>query len=151
MPVEPKKTEVAKTAILKRSTKMPASWTQPDQIISMGTKPALKYSLEEVQVKAGSKIKLLFSNNDDMTHNLVIVEPGAAREVGDIAFNMGLKGSQLNYIPNNSKILFHTNLIQPGASETIYFVAPSTPGVYTYLCTYPGHAMVMQGKLKVVK
>ncbi len=151
MPVEQKKAVVTKSAVVKRLTKMPSTWTQPDQIISMGTKPGLKYSIEEIQVKAGSKVKLLFSNNDDMTHNLVIVEPGAAREVGDIAFNMGLKGSQLNYIPNNSKILFHTNLIQPGASETIYFVAPSAPGVYTYLCTYPGHAMVMQGKLKVVK
>ncbi len=143
--------EVAKSTVAKRVTKMPATWTIPDQIISLGTKPGLKYSADEVQIKAGSKIKLVFTNNDDMTHNLVIVEPGAAREIGDTAFNMGLKGSQLQYIPASPKVLQHTNLVQPGASETIYFVAPTKPGVYTYLCTYPGHAMVMQGKMTVVK
>lgn len=147
-----KKTETSvKAPVSKRLTKMPAGWTQPDQVISLGTKPGLKYSIDRIQVKAGSKVKLVFSNNDDMTHNVVFVEPGAAREVGDKAYNMGLKGSQLHYIPETPKILNHTNLIQPGDSETIYFVAPSRPGVYTYLCTFPGHAMVMQGVMTVVK
>ena len=110
-----------------------------------------KCSVGSVQVKAGSKVKLVFNNNDDMTHNVVLVEPGAAREVGDKAYNMGLKGSQLHYIPESTKVLYHTNLIQPGGSETIYFIAPTKPGTYTYLCTYPGHAMVMQGVMTVVK
>ena len=138
-------------AVAKRQLKMPIDWKQPDQVIAVGTKPGLKYDITEVQVKAGSKIKLIFNNNDDMTHNVTIVEPGAAKEVGDQAFNLGLKGSQMNYIPVTSKLLFHTNLIQPGASETIYFKAPLKPGNYTILCTYPGHAMIMQAILKVVK
>jgi azurin len=147
-----KKAEVAlKAPVSKRITKMPGGWTQPDQVISLGTKPGLKYSVEQIQVKAGSKIKLVFSNNDDMTHNVVLVEPGAAREVGDKAYNMGLKGSQFHYIPETPKILNHTNLIQPGSAETIYFIAPTKVGKYIYLCTYPGHAMVMQGVMNVVK
>ncbi|HTE33979.1 MAG TPA: plastocyanin/azurin family copper-binding protein [Chryseolinea sp.] len=138
-------------ATAKRVIKMPAAWKQPDQVISMGTKPGLKYDITEVQVKAGSHIKLVFSNNDDMTHNVVVTAPGAAKEVGDLAFNLGLKGSELNYIPNNPGVLYHTNLIQPGASETIYFNAPQKPGNYIMLCSYPGHAMIMQATLKVVK
>ena len=134
----------------KRLLKMPADWKQPDQVISIGTKPGLKYDITEVQVKAGSKIKLVFSNNDDMTHNVVITSPGAAKEVGDLAFNLGLKGSEMNYIPNTPKVLFHTNLLQPGGSETIYFIAPK-PGTYTILCSYPGHAMIMQATLRVIK
>lgn len=149
--VAQKKVSPAAKATAKRMTTVPATWKQPDQVISLGTKPGLKYSMDELQVKAGSKIKLVFSNNDDMTHNVVIVAPGAAREVGEIALNMGLKGSQLSYIPNSPKVLYHTNLLQPGASETIYFEAPTKPGVYTYLCTYPGHYMVMQGTMKVVE
>ena len=138
-------------AVAKRQLKMPAAWKQPDQVIAIGTKPGLKYNITEVQIKAGSKIKLIFSNNDDMTHNVVIVEPGAAKEVGDQAFNLGLKGSQMNYIPNSTKVIYHTNFIQPGSSETIYFSAPLKPGNYTIVCTYPGHAMIMQATLKVVK
>jgi azurin len=147
----PTKPTAPAKATAKRQLKMPADWKQPDQVIAIGTKPGLKFDITELQAKAGSKIKLVFSNNDDMTHNLVIVEPGAAKEVGDLAFNLGLKGSQMSYIPNSAKVLFHTNLIQPGTSETIYFTVPAKAGVYTYLCTYPGHAMIMQGTLKVTK
>jgi len=137
--------------LAKRQLKMPADWKQPDQVIVLGTKPGLKYDITTIQVKAGSKIKLVFNNNDDMTHNVVFVKPGTARVVGDAAFNMGLKGAELNYIPPSANVLYHTKLMQPDTSETIYFLAPSTPGDYTYLCSYPGHAMVMQGVLKVIK
>jgi uncharacterized cupredoxin-like copper-binding protein len=135
----------------KRVTKMPVGWKQPDQVIVLGTRPGLKYSVDRLQVKAGSKIKLVFNNNDDMTHNVVLVTPGAAKEVGDQAFNMGLKGAELNYIPKTQKVLYHTRLLQPGASEAIYFIAPTKPGTYTYLCSYPGHAMIMQGTMVVSK
>lgn len=145
----PQKAVVVKMA--KRVNKIPAGWKQPDQVIVLGTKPGLKYDVASVQVKAGSKIKLVFNNNDDMTHNVVIVEPNASKEIGDIAFNMGLEGSKQHFIPNSSKVLHHTNLIQPQGSEAIYFIAPSKPGDYIYLCTYPGHAMVMQGIMKVTK
>ncbi|MGC3944056.1 MAG: plastocyanin/azurin family copper-binding protein [Chryseolinea sp.] len=144
-----KKPAVAKTS--KRQLTMPKDWKQPDQVISLGTKPGLKFDVASLQMKAGSKIKLIFNNNDDMTHNVVFVAPGSAKEVGDAAFNMGLNGAQLSYIPSSVKVLNHTNLLQPGASETIYFIAPDKPGDYTLLCTYPGHAMIMQVPVKVVK
>ncbi len=153
MPVEKKAATVKtkKSSEVKHQTKMPVGWTQPDQVIVLGTKPGLKYDVVSFQVKAGSKIKWVFNNSDDMLHNVVIVSPGAANEVGDAAFNMGLKGAELNYIPKTNKVLFHTNLVQPGSSETIYFTAPATPGTYTYLCSFPGHAMLMQGVLIVTK
>jgi uncharacterized cupredoxin-like copper-binding protein len=139
------------TRLAKRLTKMPADWKQPDQVIVLGTRPGLKFDITRLQVKAGSKIKLVFNNTDDMTHNFVLVLPGTAKEVGDMAFNMGLKGPGLNYIPATQKVLYHTRLLQPNASEAIYFIAPEKPGTYTYLCSYPGHAMVMQGTMVVSK
>ncbi len=145
------KTQPAKTTALKRQNTMPADWGQPDQVLNVGTKPGLKFDVENFQVKAGSKIKLVFNNNDDMTHNCVIVVPGSVEEVGTMAINMGLEGSQQNYVPNSNKILFHTALLQPNTSESIFFVAPDKPGNYTFVCTYPGHASLMQGTLKVVK
>lgn len=148
--VAPTKVVATKT-LAKRQLKMPADWKQPDQVIVLGTKPGLKYDITAIQVKAGSKIKLVFNNNDDMSHNVVFVKPGAARVVGDAAFNMGLQGAELNYIPSTSDVLYHTNLLQPGTSEAIYFIAPAATGDYTYLCSYPGHAMIMQGEMKVVK
>ncbi len=144
-------TAVAPKAVVKRQLKMPSGWKQPDQVIAIGTKPGLKYDVSEVQVKAGSKIKLIFNNNDDMTHNVVIVEPGTANEVGNQAYTLGLKGYEMNYIPESTKVLYHTKLLEPGTSETIYFNAPLKPGNYTIVCTFAGHAMVMQSTFKVVK
>jgi azurin len=102
------------------------------------------------EVTAGSKIRLIFNNNDDMTHNVVIVKPGSADEIANLALQLGLKGSQMSFVPASSNVLFHTSLLQPESSESIYFTAPSTPGEYTFICTFPGHASVMRGIIKVV-
>jgi azurin len=134
----------------KRQTTMPKDWSQPDRVLKLGTKPGLKFDITSFEVKAGSKIRLIFNNNDDMTHNVVIVAPDAADEVGNLALNLGLKGSEMSYVPNSSKVLFHTALIGPEATESIYFVAPSTPGEYSFICSFPGHASVMRGVIKVV-
>lgn len=135
----------------KRVIVKPASWKEPDYTINMTTKPGLKFSPDKVEVKAGSKVKVVFTNNDDMLHNFVVVMPGTALEVGELGMKLGLQGQQKNYIPVTPKLLYHTNLLQPHSVETIYFIAPTTPGEYTYVCTVPGHFYVMQGTLRVVK
>lgn len=142
----------AETNSAKRVTEMPASWTNgPDQVINIGTVPGLKFDISEIQVKAGSKIRLNLNNNDDMLHNLVVVKPGTANTVGELGLNLGLKGTEMNYVPKTNDVLFHTNIVEPEKTESIYFVAPKQVGVYQYLCTFPGHYTLMQGKLKVVK
>ena len=136
----------------KRVTEMPASWTNgPDQVINIGTLPGLKFDLAEIQVKAGSRIRINLNNNDDMLHNLVIVKPGTANAVGEAGLNLGLKGTEMNYVPKTNDVLFHTNIVEPEKSESIYFVAPKQTGIYQYLCSFPGHYTLMQGKMKVVK
>lgn len=141
----------AATAMAKRVTKKPASWGAPDHVITMGTKPGLKFNPEQFQVKAGSKVQITFNNNDDMLHNFVIVIQGSAIQVGETAMKLGLEGQEKNYIPDTPKVLYHTNILQPHSSESIYFVAPDKPGDYTFVCTIPGHFYSMQGTMKVVK
>lgn len=148
---KPKPNTAPSGKVAKRVIKKPASWGAPDQIITIGTKTGLKFSPEQFQVKAGSKIQLVFNNNDDMLHNFVIVLQGTAIQVGETAMNLGLQGQEKNYIPETPKVLFHTNILQPHSTETIYFTAPEKPGDYTYVCTIPGHFYSMQGTIKVVK
>ncbi len=136
----------------KRITEMPASWGgEADYTINMGTKPGLKFSPELFQVKAGSKVRVVFNNEDDMLHNFVVVLPGQAIPVGELAMKLGLEGQERNYIPQSDKVLHHTNLLQPNTNETIYFIAPEKPGDYMYECSVPGHFYVMQGTMKVTK
>jgi len=87
------KSSAAKMA--KRVVVQPASWKSgADVTINMGTKPGLKFEPSQFQVKAGSKIKVVFTNDDDMLHNFVMVLPGMALEVGQLAMALGLEGQQ---------------------------------------------------------
>jgi azurin len=155
--IEPAKTKTETnnkptTTSTKRLTEAPAEWKNAfDQVVILGTKPGLKYDVSEVQVKAGSRIKWVFNNNDDMLHNCVIVSVGTSNYVGEAAIKLGLKGADMQYVPNSKNVLFHTNILQPDSSETIYFMAPTETGDYSFLCTFPGHHTLMLGKLKVVK
>ncbi len=138
------------TPAAKRLTKQPADWTKPDHTIELKPVPNLKFNSPTVWVKAGSKVKLTFNNTDDMLHNVVITTPGSADDVGLAALNMGLSGERLHYVPNSPKVLFYTSLLQPNKSETIYFTAPDKPGDYPFVCTYPGHYIVMRGIMRVL-
>lgn len=143
-------TAKAEAPARKRVTELPQNWTDgPDQTIRLGTLPGLKFDIEELEVKAGSKVALEFINDDDMLHNVVIVRPGTADEVGKEALGLGLDGEKLHYVPDSDQVLFHTSVLQPGGSETIYFIAPEQPGSYTFVCTFPGHYISMRGTLVV--
>ena len=84
-----------------------------------------------------------------MPHNVVIVNPDKADEVGTAALELGLDGEALSYIPNSEEIIAHTNLVPPEEVESIYFMAPEKPGRYQYVCTFPGHHVIMRGVLVV--
>ena len=133
----------------KRVLKQPADWDKIDQTVVLSTLPGLKYDQTTITVKAGSRVKWSFYNNDDMPHNVVIVRPGQADAVGKLAIDMGLNGIAQSHIPSSSQVLFHTKLMGPGSSESIFFRAPATPGNYQYVCTVPGHSQVMRGVLRV--
>ncbi len=104
-----------------------------------------------IRVKQGDDISLVFDNQDDMAHNVVIVKPGALQKVGKAADAMSVlkDGYEKNFVPEMPEVLFFTPLIQAGRSYRLDFKAPSTPGEYPFVCTFPGHWQVMKGIIKV--
>lgn len=115
----------------------------------------LMYDTKTFTVKAGQKVKVTFENKSAVPqpHNFLVVKPGTLMKVGALANGM-LSDPQAmtkNYIPESPDILFHTKLIQPGQTESLEFTAPAEAGDYPYLCTFPGHWMLMQGTMKVEK
>jgi len=136
----------------KRTNEMPLTWMDgADKKLNIGTKPGLKYDVTEVILERNTKIELVFANNDDMLHNLVITEKGksAVDKVGDMGLRLGLDGADMNYVPDSDLVLYHTGIVAPETSETIYFQTPSAPGEYWIVCTFPGHAASMRAKLIV--
>ena len=119
-------------------------------IVDMAAIPhQLKYNLTNFSVKAGSKVKITFLNPDVIPHNLLIVEPGSKAEIGNQAIAMG--ADAVKKAPTNSKILHGTKMLEAGQKETLEFNAPSKPGDYEFICTFPGHWAVMNGVMKVTE
>ncbi len=111
----------------------------------------MQFDVAEFAVKAGKKVRLTFFNPDFMNHNLVMVQPGAADEVGLAALAMGAKGFETGFIPENGKILFASKLLENKEEQVIEFTAPEKPGDYQYVCTFPGHHVLMRGIMRVLK
>ncbi len=159
VPIDPKDAELcvapvpaaANATTPKHPNKVPANWTgdEGDQTILLGTQPGLKFDTTELTTRAGAHVRLVFRNNDDMLHNFVLCAIGRGQTVGAAALTFGLEGAEKNYVPDTDDVLFHTALTQPGATDTIFFTAPAAPGDYDYICSFPGHAMLMKGVLHV--
>src|SRR3546814_16258202 len=83
-------------------------------------------------------------------HNRVIVSPGAADEVAQLAVDMGGKGFEEQFVPESEKVLQATRLINNNEAQTLEFTAPSQTGDYPFLCTFPAHSPLTRGVLKVL-
>lgn len=123
------------------------------RVIAIGTVPErMIYDKEKIVVQAGRPVEFRFTNSDNMEHNFVIVEPGALAEVGEAAERTGRDpdAKARHYVPVSDSILLSSQSLDKGKSQAISFEAPETPGVYPYVCTYPGHWRRMFGALYVV-
>ncbi len=122
------------------------------QTITIKTIPErLLYDLREFKVAPGAPVKLVFENPDVTPHNLLIVQPGAADEVGMAGNEMAKTpdGFAKGFIPDSPKILHKTKMLNQGDRETLRFTAPTAKGKYPYICTFPGHWLVMKGEMVV--
>ena len=109
----------------------------------------MKYDLNEFTVKPGKKIKLIFANPDFMPHNLVFTKPNKADSVAQQALTLGAKGFAMAFVPESSDVLWATKLVDNGKEEELTFTSPEKTGDYPYVCTFPGHHILMRGVMKV--
>lgn len=134
---------------------------QDAAVAELTLKPAaptgMSWDQTELTVKAGQKVKLTLDNTiipnlPPLPHNWVLVKPGKDAVVGNASLQMAADptAASKHYIPEASKadILASTKLAQPNAKEVIEFTAPEA-GDYPYICTFPGHFLLMKGVLHV--
>lgn len=114
----------------------------------------LAYDKSDFTAKAGAKIKLVMNNNGGAApqpHNVVLCKPGTADKV--VAAAMGMltdpNGMAKAYVPESTDIIAHTKFAQPGQTESVEVTLPAEAGDYPFFCTFPGHAAIMKGILKV--
>jgi putative heme-binding domain-containing protein len=110
------------------------------------------YDKSLIVVEAGKPVEIILINEDVMPHNLVIVTPGASEEIGKAAEKMAPEPDAQGriHVPASPKVLQATKMVEAGQQAKLSFTAPTDPGDYQYVCTFPGHWMRMLGTLAVV-
>ena len=118
----------------------------------------MMFDKKQIAVKVGQPVKIVFTNPDATDHNMVFVKPGALEEVGMAANEMARnpKFANSDFIPKQKRhlILHASRMIGPTRKarvEVLRFTAPKEPGVYPFVCTFPGHWVVMNGIMVVAE
>jgi len=122
-------------------------------VIAIGTVvERMIYDKEIIVVQAGKPVEFRFSNTDAMPHNFTIVQPGSLEEVGLLAeaTSRDPDAKDRHFVPKSDKFLLTSKLLALGENQSLTFEVPKTPGIYPYVCTYPGHWRRMFGALYVV-
>jgi len=151
-PETPAATQTAapSTPELEPSAAAPAKPAQHVELQIASVANTMTYDKGALTVPAGAEVHLVFKNNATMSvlpHNWMLVKPGTEASVAAAGLKLG---EQAGYFDVTDKdILAHTPLTKPGESSEVTFTAPLEPGKYPYICTVPGHYLMMNGTLTV--
>ena len=113
------------------------------RVVEIEGNDQMKYSVTNIEAKPGEQITVRLSSVGNMpkmamAHNFVLLALNA--DAATFAQQAALEGD----------VLAKTDLAGAGETVEVTFTAPTEPGSYTYLCSFPGHfAVGMRGTLVV--
>jgi azurin len=124
------------------------------KVVHLTGNDMMKFNLATIEAAPGEALRVELKNigkmpKQAMAHNFILVQPMPDTELNAIGIAASMAAPK--YLPKDmSKVIAHTTkMLGPGESETIDFKAPTEPGAYPYICTFPGHFATMRGKLIV--
>lgn len=132
----------------------PAAQAHDGRPIEITANDAIRFSVTEITAAPGERLSLTLVNIGSMPkfsmgHNflLLALETDVPKFLTDAAAS-----PTTEYVPEAQKhlVLAATKLLGPGERDVVTFAAPSTPGRYEFVCSFPGHYQVgMKGVLIV--
>ena len=152
-------TTVAKTTYAAPATPVNASapapnpWAggEPGRQIIVEAALGLQFDQRRLLARAREKLTIRFKNPDVVPHNWLLAGPGSLPALGEKCNLMitDPQGMAKHYVPDSVDVVAYTDMVPPQGEFTIHLTAPSEKGDYPYLCTFPGHWMVMNGVMVV--
>jgi azurin/sugar phosphate isomerase/epimerase len=131
----------------------PNPWTSGEsgRAIIVEAALGLQFVQKTIKAKAGERLSLTFKNPDLVPHNWILGKPRTLQSLGEKCNLMitDPQGLAKHYVPQSDDVLIYTDMVNAKGEFTIHFNAPKEPGEYPYLCTFPGHWMVMNGVMTV--
>lgn len=109
----------------------------------------MRFEQTELNATAGETLRIVFNNTASspaMSHNVLFVSDASEiNAVGEAAMD----AADRDYIPDHPAVIASTPMAAPGETVEMTFTVPEEPGDYPYICTFPGHYMMMQGTMRV--
>ncbi len=146
-----KKDEAAPTA----STPAAAPAAPAVALIEITANDSMKFSQTRFEVTAGQEVKVTLTNLGTMPkvamgHNFVLLKKGADLKAFTDA---AIMAAATDYVPAvlADQVIAHTKLLGPKQSDEISFKAPTEPGEYPFLCSFPAHYLTGMKGVIVVK
>ena len=115
----------------------------------------MKYSLTEFSVAPGQPVTLVLTNvgtmpKFSMGHNFIVLMLGTDLDEFVAACSQ-FPTSDYVSTDHADRIIASTKLLGPGESDEITFMAPTDPGNYDFVCSFPGHYQVGMRGVMIVK
>jgi putative heme-binding domain-containing protein len=140
--------------LLIATTRVPNPWLKRNKqarpvVVEAGKN--LTFATRTLRAKAGEPLMVTLRNPDVVPHNWALLKPGSLSRVGELTNRLIADPEAVarHYIPKTDDVLAYTDVVLPQDEFTIWITAPREPGRYPFLCTFPGHWMVMNGELIV--
>ena len=111
----------------------------------------MKFSQSTIAARPGQRVEITLDNTDDMPHNLVIFRRGSmAAYEKELFGSLNEPNAQLRgFVPDSPNVLVASRLLNAGESTVVAFDAPTEPGDYPFVCSFPGHWVTMRGVLRI--
>ena len=124
-------------------------------VVEFTANDSMKFNLARFEVKAGQDVTVSLTNMGTMPkaamgHNWILLQKGAdLKAFADAA----VMAAATDYIPASlaGQIIAHTKLLGPKQTDEIKFKAPTEPGEYPFLCSFPAHFLTGMKGVMVVK
>jgi len=141
-------------AVLAGAIAGPAAAEAPARLIKITAQESLQWDVKEITASPGEKLRVSITAMGTMpkaamAHNFVLLDLGTDVQA---FLTAGATMPDVEYVAPamKSKVLAKSNFAAGGETSYVSFKAPMKPGKYTYLCTFPGHALAgMKGTLTV--
>lgn len=127
----------------------------PTQTVTIIANDSMKFSVTKIEASPGQKIAIVLKNEgaapkEAMSHNWILLKAGND-PVAYATSAMSAKSEDYQPKSMTAKVLASTKLIGPKETARTSFTAPTAPGTYPYLCSFPAHVQAGMRGVLIVK
>jgi azurin len=152
-PAAPNPAAAPSTPSTATATPKPDKPDKPDKKksvkVTIEMRDGMRFEPPRFEAKPGDDVIVSLENADTthQPHNFLVLMPGKREEVVMQSLTLGDKGPAQEFVPVNPAIIVHSALLNPDGTSTVHFKMPAEKGIYPYICSMPGHGMIMYGAI----